>query len=79
MPLSVADSRKKLLQSWRESWRIEKMTEGRFRGYASTLADDVPLIDAGYKVVLEKLLSSMPIKILWSHLGARNVFLMAET
>lgn len=57
---------------------IEKMTEAGFHGYVSTLANGMPLVDARYKVVLEKLLSSLRIKILWSHLGVRNVFLVGQ-
>lgn len=58
---------------------IEKMTEAGFHGFVSTLANGMPLVDARYKVFLEKLLTSLRIKILWSHLGVRNVFLMAGT
>ena len=58
---------------------IEKMTEAGFHGFVSTLANGMPLVDARYKVFLENVLSSLGIKILWSHLGVRNVFLLAGT
>ncbi|MGZ8444489.1 MAG: class I SAM-dependent methyltransferase [Candidatus Binatia bacterium] len=58
---------------------IEKMTEAGFHGFVSTLANGMHLVDARYKVFLEKLLTSLRIKILWSHLGVRNVFLVAGT
>lgn len=58
---------------------IETMTAAGFHGYVSTLANGMPLVDARYKVFLENFLSSLRIKILWSHLGVRNVFLVAGT
>jgi hypothetical protein len=36
-----------------------------------------PLIDARWKIVLENILSATRLKIMWSHLGVRNVFLVA--
>ena len=48
------------------------MTAAGFHGYVSTLANGMPLVDARYKVFLERFLSSLRIKLLWSHLGVRN-------
>lgn len=57
---------------------IEKMTEAGFHDFVSPLATGMPLVDARYKVFLEKFLSTLHIKIMWSHLGVRNVFLVGE-
>lgn len=58
---------------------IAKMTEAGFHGFVSTRTNGLPLVDARYKVYLENLLSALRIKFLWSHLGVRNIFLVATT
>ncbi|HXG51074.1 MAG TPA: class I SAM-dependent methyltransferase [candidate division Zixibacteria bacterium] len=63
--------------SYRE-W-MEKMRAAGFGGFESLLFHR-PLfrVDAGWKVRLEEFLSRWRLKILWSHLGVRNVLLLAR-
>ncbi|HXV78479.1 MAG TPA: class I SAM-dependent methyltransferase [Candidatus Binatia bacterium] len=56
---------------------IEKLREAGFSGFRSTLTWRLPMIDAGYKVFLEQFLTTLRFKLLWTHLGVRNVFLVA--
>lgn len=58
------------------SW-TEKLTRAGFRHFHSTMTSRAPLIDARWKIVLENILSATRLKIMWSHLGVRNVFLVA--
>ncbi len=37
----------------------------------------MPLVDARFKIFLEKMLVLSRLNILWSHLGVRNVLLVA--
>jgi cyclopropane fatty-acyl-phospholipid synthase-like methyltransferase len=62
--------------SYRE-W-IDKMSAAGFHEFVSTRTTGMPLADARRKVVLEKLLSALHIKCMWSHLGVRNVFLIGR-
>lgn len=64
------------MHSYRE-W-IEKMKAAGFREFRSPLFNRPPLVDARFKVYCEDLLSKLGIQILWSHLGVRNVFLLAK-
>ena len=48
---------------------IDKMTEAGFHGFASTLGQRHAFGRRPLQRVLENLLSSLRIKILWSHLG----------
>jgi ubiquinone/menaquinone biosynthesis C-methylase UbiE len=56
---------------------IEKLREAGFSGFHSTLTSRLPMIDASYKVFLEQFLTALRIKFMWTHLGVRNVFLVA--
>ena len=56
---------------------MQKMTAAGFKTFRSSLTDRLPMVDARWKVFLESFFSKFKIKILWSHLGVRNVFLVA--
>ena len=56
---------------------IEKLRRIGFQFFRTTLTSCPTLVAAGWKIFLEKLLSGLRIKILWSHLGVRNVLLVA--
>jgi len=55
----------------------EKLAEAGFRRFRSTMSSRPPLVGAGWKIALETILSRLRIKVLWSHLGVRNVLLVA--
>lgn len=61
--------------SYRE-W-LEKLRNAGFRRFRSTLTSRPPLVDARWKVILEAILSCSRARIMWSHLGVRNVLLVA--
>lgn len=56
---------------------MEKLAEAGLAGFRSTLTSQLPMVDARLKVILERLLSFLKIKIMWTHLGVRNVLLVA--
>jgi hypothetical protein len=56
---------------------MEKLREAGFGGFRSTLTSRLPMVDARLKVFLERWLSRLKIRIMWSHLGVRNVLLVA--
>jgi hypothetical protein len=56
---------------------INKLRKAGFHRFQSTLTSRPPVVRAGWKIFLERLLSVLRIKIMWSHLGVRNVLLMA--
>lgn len=56
---------------------IEKLRRAGFRCFRSTMTWRAPLVDARWKFVRETVLSSARMKIMWSHFGVRNVFLVA--
>lgn len=56
---------------------IGKMELVGFQNFQSTLFTRLQMVDARFKIFLEKFLSSLRIKILWSHLGVRNILLVA--
>ncbi len=58
---------------------IAKMSEAGFHDFVSTRTRGMPLVDARRKVILERLLSILHIKFMWSHLGVRNVFLIGQS
>lgn len=62
---------------WSYRQWIEKLRRAGFRRFRSTMTSRAPLVDARWKIVLETVLSSARMKIMWSHLGVRNVFLVA--
>lgn len=55
-----------------------KLAQAGFRRFRSTLTSRPPLVGAGWKIALESFLSRLGIKFLWSHLGVRNVLLVAS-
>jgi ubiquinone/menaquinone biosynthesis C-methylase UbiE len=57
---------------WME--KLAKVGFGRFR---STMTSRLPLVDARWKIFLERLLVLSRLSIMWSHLGVRNVLLVA--
>lgn len=56
---------------------IAKLRQIGFQRFRTTLTSSPPAVDARWKIFLEGVLSSLRIKILWSHLGLRNVLLVA--
>jgi ubiquinone/menaquinone biosynthesis C-methylase UbiE len=61
--------------SYRE-W-VEKLTRAGFRRFRSTMTSRLPVVDARWKIFLERLLLLLHLNIMWSHLGVRNVLLVA--
>jgi hypothetical protein len=57
---------------------IEKLRHAGFSGFRSTLTSRLPMVDARLKVFLERWLWLLKVKIMWSHLGVRNVLLVAS-
>jgi len=57
---------------------MENLRRAGFRDFRSTLTSQLPLVDARLKVYMERLMWSAGIKILWTHLGVRNVLLVAS-
>jgi SAM-dependent methyltransferase len=64
------------MYSYRE-W-MEKLRLAGFRDPRSTLFNRPPVVDARFKSFLEEILFRSGTKILWSHLGVRNVLLLAR-
>lgn len=56
---------------------MDKLTRAGFGDFRSTLTARLPLVDARWKVFLERFMTSAGIKFLWTHLGVRNVLLVA--
>lgn len=56
---------------------MEKMRRAGFREFCSPLFNSPPMVDTGFKVFLERVMSALRLKILWSHLGVRNILLLA--
>jgi len=56
---------------------IDKLKGAGFCRFRSTLTSRLPIVDARWKVFLERLLVALRLKIMWSHLGVRNVLLIA--
>ncbi|GEM_PF-4329972 len=56
---------------------IDKLRKIGFQRFRTTLTSGAPVVDARWKIFLESFLSGLRIKILWSHLGVRNVLLIA--
>jgi ubiquinone/menaquinone biosynthesis C-methylase UbiE len=61
--------------SYRE-W-MEKLAKVGFGHFRSTLTSRLPLVDARFKIFLERMLLLSRLNIMWSHLGVRNVLLVA--
>jgi SAM-dependent methyltransferase len=56
---------------------IARMRRAGFSGFVSPLFRKPPMVGAGFKIFLEKALSRLRVGVLWSHLGVRNVLLVA--
>src|ERR671925_349856 len=56
---------------------MEKLAKVGFCRFRSTLTARLPLVDARWKIFLEKVLLLSRLNIMWSHLGVRNVLLVA--
>lgn len=56
---------------------IDKLRRAGFQRFRSTLTARPPVVGAAWKVALETILSRTGTKIMWSHLGVRNVLLVA--
>src|ERR671924_384199 len=56
---------------------MEKLAKVGFCRFRSTLTSRLPLVDARWKIFLEKVLLLSRLNIMWSHLGVRNVLLVA--
>jgi 2-polyprenyl-3-methyl-5-hydroxy-6-metoxy-1,4-benzoquinol methylase len=56
---------------------ISRLRQAGFQHFRSTLATRPPLVDAQLKVFLERAMFRLKIRALWSHLGIRNVLLIA--
>ena len=56
---------------------IDKLRAAGFRSFRSTLTSRPPVVDARWKIALETILSRTRTKVMWSHLGVRNVLLVA--
>jgi ubiquinone/menaquinone biosynthesis C-methylase UbiE len=56
---------------------MEKLAQFGFWRFRSTLTSRLPLVDARFKIFLERMLVAARLKIMWSHLGVRNVLLIA--
>ena len=54
----------------------DKMRQAGFREFRTPMFQGPPMVDARFKIFMEEFLSALHIKILWSHLGVRNVLLV---
>jgi ubiquinone/menaquinone biosynthesis C-methylase UbiE len=58
---------------------IAAMRQAGFDGFQSLLFNRYPLwVDATFKVFLEDWLTRLKVRILWSHLGVRNILLLGK-
>jgi hypothetical protein len=55
---------------------MEKLTKAGFRHFRSTLTSRLPVVDARFKIFVERMLVLSRLPIMWSHLGVRNVLLV---
>jgi SAM-dependent methyltransferase len=56
---------------------IARMRRAGFSDFVSPLFRKPPMVDARFKIFLEDALSRLRVGMLWSHLGVRNVLLVA--
>lgn len=56
---------------------VEKMGHAGFANFKSALCNRPRLVDVRFKIILERAFSRLGIKILWSHLGLRNICVVA--
>jgi SAM-dependent methyltransferase len=54
-----------------------RMSEAGFRDFVTPLYSKPPLVSAKFKIFLEQALWRLGVRMLWSHLGVRNVLLVA--
>jgi SAM-dependent methyltransferase len=57
---------------------VEKMRLAGFVEFRSPLFTRPPMVSAGFKIGLERTLVRLHVGVLWSHLGVRNVLLVAR-
>ena len=56
---------------------MEKLANVGFRRFRSTLTSRLPVVDARWKIFLERILVLSRLNLMWSHLGVRNVLVVA--
>jgi ubiquinone/menaquinone biosynthesis C-methylase UbiE len=56
---------------------MEKLANAGFHRFRSTLTSRLPVVDARFKIFVERMLVLSRLPIMWSHLGVRNVLLVA--
>jgi ubiquinone/menaquinone biosynthesis C-methylase UbiE len=56
---------------------MRKLAKAGFRRFRSTLTSRLPLVAARFKIFVERMLLLSRLPIMWSHLGMRNVLLVA--
>jgi SAM-dependent methyltransferase len=54
-----------------------RMRAAGFRSFQSPMLKGVPMVDTSFKIAMESAMSALRIPILWSHLGVRNVMIVA--
>lgn len=57
---------------------VEEMSPAGFKKFYTTFFNFSSLVNAGFKISLENWLTALRIKTFWSHLGVRNILLVAE-
>ncbi len=55
---------------------IERMKRAGFSRFRTPMFKSVPMVDAGFKVAMENAMTAVRLKVLWSHLGVRNICLV---
>jgi SAM-dependent methyltransferase len=55
-----------------------RMRRAGFRDFASPLFRKPPMVSASFKIFLENTLRRFRVRVLWSHLGVRNVLLVGH-
>jgi hypothetical protein len=54
-----------------------RMRAAGFRSFRSPLLKGRPMVGTNFKIAMESAMSALRIPILWSHLGVRNVMIVA--
>jgi SAM-dependent methyltransferase len=55
----------------------ERMVAAGFRSFRSPALRGLPMVGTGFKVAMESVMAALRIPVLWSHLGVRNVMIVA--
>jgi len=55
-----------------------RMRAAGFRSFQSPMLRGLPMAGTGFKIAMESAMSALRIPILWSHLGVRNVMIVAS-